>query len=68
MTEYVTIQLPLEVVENLREYSGDLWSEDESDELYEAAVTCGNADDSFSSGSQQGAAYVADVVLSYLPN
>ncbi|AMQ66117.1 hypothetical protein AAY80_153 [Stenotrophomonas phage vB_SmaS-DLP_6] len=60
------VKLPKAVYERLQKYAAEGWSGEEREELYEDAVTCGNADDSFSYGETQGAADVAEEVLSYV--
>jgi hypothetical protein len=64
--DIVVVHLPKEFVERLKKTAANEWSEDERDELYMDAVSCGNADDSFLSGESQGAASMASEILSYI--
>ena len=64
-TDFVMIKLPRRVYDNLVKIAGFLWSEEDHDENYNDAVTCGNADDSYDEGETQGAADTAAFVLAY---
>lgn len=52
-----------EQLKRLRSHAAEAWSEEEYDELYMDAVTCGNGDDSYSYGYDQGAAQLAEELL-----
>lgn len=64
-SDFVMFKVPRRVYNNLVKNAGFLWSEEDHDENYEAAVTCGNGDDSYSEGECQGAASIADEILAY---
>lgn len=66
MTNTVKFEVPANVVERWKQTAAYLWSDEERDEHYEAAVSCGNGDDSYAEGDTQGSAEAYDEVLSYL--
>ena len=58
-----TVNLTEEQLAMLRRCAKRAWSKEEYDENYEDAVTCGNADDSYSAGFAQGEAVLAETLL-----
>lgn len=65
MTETVKFEVPVDVVERWKKAAARAWDPEEYDEYYIASVSCGNGDDSFAEGEEQGSAAAYDDILSY---
>ena len=58
-----SVNLSEQFINQLRHAASGAWEPEEHDENYFDAVSCGNGDDSYAAGEEQGAAVMAREVL-----